>query len=225
MENKRCHRILFLQNVPRNVHLFGNARQALRNGVLSDDDCRSVLHLGRVETDGFHDAFQDRVEPSGANVFDRLIQQGGHSRNLPEGLVLKDEIDTLGTNELDLLADEVGHGFRQNLVQIVFSQSCELDADGQTSLQLRKQIADLDGVKGPGGNEQDVVRVHIPVFGIDGRPFDERQQITLDTLGTGIRRSATHSFPGGTNLVDLIDEDDAAFFDGCNGALFEINVF
>ena len=55
-------------------------------------------------------------------------------------------------------------------------------------------------------HEKNVVRAHHPVTRVDGRPFDNRQNVALHTLPRNIR-----TMPAFTprNLVNLIQENDS----------------
>jgi len=61
-----------------------------------------------------------------------------------------------------LLSDEVGGRLGQDPVQVVLRQALELHADRQAPLELGQQVRRLAGVERARGNEQNVVRVHVP---------------------------------------------------------------
>ena len=61
-------------------------------------------------------------------------------------------------------------------------QILQLDANRKPALQLGHQLAGLGAVKRAGGDEQDVVGLHVAVLGLHGRAFDDRQQVALHAL-------------------------------------------
>mmetsp|Transcript_96320 Transcript_96320/g.278041 ORF Transcript_96320/g.278041 Transcript_96320/m.278041 type:complete len:81 (-) Transcript_96320:554-796(-) len=79
-------------------------------------------------------------------------------------------------------------------------------------------------MEGPTCDKENIVSVDISVLCIDGRSFNQRKQIALDTFCTGIGRSRRKSFPRRANLVDFIDEHNSTLFNCCNCALFKIHV-
>ena len=80
----------------------------------------------------------------------------------------------------------------------------QLDADRKPALQLGHQIARLGPMEGPGGDEQHVIGLHVAVFRLHRRAFDDRQQVALHALprDVGPLRLAGH------DLVDLVEKDD-----------------
>ena len=66
-------------------------------------------------------------------------------------------------------------------------------------------------MKRAGGDEEDVIRLHHAVLRVDRRPFDDRQQIALHAFARNV--GAVRCLLAPRDLVDLIEEDDAALFD------------
>mmetsp|Transcript_3065 Transcript_3065/g.5020 ORF Transcript_3065/g.5020 Transcript_3065/m.5020 type:complete len:326 (+) Transcript_3065:322-1299(+) len=164
------------------------------------------------------------MESSGTNVFNRLVQQRCHAGHFTNGIVLHVQCDTFSGNELNLLTNKVRLWFRQNLVQIIFRQTLQFDSNWKTPLQLGQHVTRSDSMKGTTGHKQNVIRVDVAILSADSRSFNEGKQITLDAFGTGIGTARRKVFAG-TNLVNFINEDNATFFDCCNGLLFEIDIF
>jgi hypothetical protein len=69
-----------------------------------------------------------------------------------------------------------------------FGQRLQLDADRQAALQLGQQVRRLGDMERARGDEQDMVGLHRPVFGRDGRAFDQRQQVALHAFARHRRR-------------------------------------
>ena len=97
------------------------------------------------------------------------------------------ERQTLRRHQRLVLLDEARLRLRQDAAEILLGQRAELDADRQAALQLRQEVRRLRDMERAGRDEEDVVCLHRPVFGGDGRPFDERQQVALHALA---RRTA-----------------------------------
>ena len=87
-----------------------------------------------------------------------------------------------------------------------FSSALQLDADRQAALKLRQEVGGLGDVERARGDEQDVIRLHRPVFGRDRRAFDQRQQVALHAFAGN---AGAHAAVAGGDLVDLVEEDDA----------------
>ncbi|MDQ5988744.1 MAG: hypothetical protein CSYNP_04505 [Syntrophus sp. SKADARSKE-3] len=58
--------------------------------------------------------------------------------------------------------------FLEDPDEIVLAQRIKLHPDREAPLQLRDEVRRLGGAERPGGNEEDVVRPHHAVAGIDG---------------------------------------------------------
>ena len=71
------------------------------------------------------------------------------------------------------------------------AESVELDANRKASLQLRNEIGRLRDVKGAGRDEQDVIGPHHPVLRVDGRAFDDGQDVALHALAADVRTCAS----------------------------------
>ena len=65
-------------------------------------------------------------------------------------------------------------------------------------------------MKGPRGNEQDVIGLHHAVFGGNGGALDQRQQIALHTLA---RHVGTTAFRARSHLVNFVNEDNAVLLE------------
>ena len=71
------------------------------------------------------------------------------------------------------------------------------------------------------GNEENKVRVDIAVLGGDRAAFNQRQQVALHPLRGGI---CTAVVAGRHNLVNFINEHDAALLYGGDGLLGDVEV-
>ena len=72
----------------------------------------------------------------------------------------------------------------------------------------------LRHVERAGRDEQDVIGAHHPVLGVDGRAFDNRQDVALDAFAADVG-AVTALAPG--DLVDLVKEDDAGLLHAIDG--------
>ena len=98
----------------------------------------------------------------------------------------------------------------QDAHELGLAERLELDADRKAALQFGDQVRRLRHVKRAGGDEQDVIGPHHAVLGVDGRAFDDRQDVALHAFAADFRPVA--AFAAG-DLVDLVDEDDAGLLD------------
>ena len=122
--------------------------------------------------------------------------------------------DPFGRQQRGVLLDQRTLRLGEDADEVVADQRFELHPDREAPLKFRNQVGRLGHVKGAGGNEQDVIGLHHPVFRIDRRPFDDREDVALDTLAADIRTMA--AFAAG-HLVDLVDEDDPRLLDAVDG--------
>ena len=113
-----------------------------------------------------------------------------------------------------MLADQIGFRLGEDAAKIVAGEGLQLHADRQAALQFGQQVRRLGDVEGARGDEQDVVRLHRPVLGGDGRPLDQGQEIALHALARDVRPG-----PIGArgDLVDLVDEHDSGVFGQVDG--------
>ena len=111
----------------------------------------------------------------------------------------------LGREKRRVLLDERALRFGQDAYEILSAQRFELDANRKAPLQLRDQVRGFGDVKRAGGNEENVIRLDHAVLGVDGRAFDDGQDVALHAFAADIRPVAALA---PRHLVDLVDEDD-----------------
>ncbi len=133
-----------------------------------------------------------------------LVRQVGHGVDRGGSEL---EGDPLGRQEGLVLSDQGGAGLAENSDEIVAGQVLELDPDRKPSLEFGHQVRRLAAVEGTGGDEEDVVGLDRTIFGGDGRPLDDRQEVALNALARDVG-SATAAAVVAGDLVDLVDEDD-----------------
>ena len=114
----------------------------------------------------------------------------------------------------DVLLDQRVLRLGQDADEVVLAERLELDADREAALQLGDQVGRLRHVERAGGDEQDVIGAHHAVLGVDGRAFDDRQDVALHALAADV--GAVAALAAG-DLVDLVDEDDAGLLDALDG--------
>ncbi len=170
--------------------------------------CFSVAVRG-IEAEVFEDAFEDGVQPAGADVLGRSIHLEGQVGHGFDGGVGEFERDPLGAEQGLVLPEQRGSRLAEDAGEVVAGQVVHLDADREPALELGHQVRGLGAVERTGGDEQDVVGLDRPVLGVDGRPLDDRQQVALHALTRDVRAAARALVAG--DLVDLVDEDDARF--------------
>src|SRR5690606_41154782 len=72
-------------------------------------------------------------------------------------------------------------------------------------------------MEGAGGDEEDVVGLHAAVLRAHRRALDDRQKIPLDALARHVGPRGARLAAG--DLVDLVEEDDAALLTALDGEL------
>jgi len=178
------------------------------------DDHVLVAHLRGVEGELVEQAFEDGVEAPRADVLGAIVDRLGHGRDLVDGLVAHLDLESLGFEQRRVLADERVLRFGEDAHHVLARERFELDADGKSPLQLGDEIARLGDMKGAGGDEEDVMRFDRPILGGDGRALDDRQDVALHALARNVGSAALLA---AGDLVDLVDEDDAALFGAPDG--------
>jgi hypothetical protein len=91
-------------------------------------------------------------------------------------------VTPFGRHQRDVLLDQAGFGLGQDALEIVLLQRPKFDADRQAALQFGQQVGRLGDMERAGGDEQDVIGLHRPVFGRNRRALDQRQQVALHAL-------------------------------------------
>ena len=119
----------------------------------------------------------------------------GVARDLADRVVGELEVDVLRREERVVLLQERVLGLREDADEVLLGQGVELDADRKAALELRDQVRGLGDVERAGGDEEDVVGLHEPVLGVDGRAFDDRQEVALDALARDVRAAPPDSRP------------------------------
>ena len=107
------------------------------------------------------------------------------------------------------MLDQGGVRFLENTFEIVHRKRFQLNPYGQASLEFGNQIRRFRQMKSARGDEQDVIGFYHAVFGRDGAPFNERQQIALHPFTRNIGAGDVAALG---NFVDFINEYDAVLF-------------
>ncbi len=115
-----------------------------------------------------------------------------------------------GLHQRDILLDEARLRLGEDAAEIVARERAELDTDGKPALKLGQEVGGLGDVERAGRDEENMVGLHRPVFGADGRAFDQRQEVALHAFAADIGADALRAR---ADLVDLVEEDDAVILD------------
>ncbi len=128
----------------------------------------------------------------------------------------KRKLDVLGGQQRGVLADQRVLGLGEDPLELVGVEGLKLDPDRKAPLHLGDEIRRPRHVEGAGGDEQNVVGADDTVPGVDVGALDDRQQIALDALAGHIR-AAPAGILARTDLVDLVEKDDARLLDPFDG--------
>ncbi len=154
-------------------------------------------------------ALEHGVQPPRADVLRALVGHLGDAGDLRHRVLGEGQLHALGGQQRGVLADERVLRLAQDAHQILAAQRLQLHADGEAALQLGDEIAGLGDVEGARGDEEHVVRLHLAVLGVDGGALDDGEDVALHALAGHVRALALAALAAG-DLVDLVDEDDAA---------------
>ena len=141
----------------------------------------------RLETDVFKEPLKNRVKPAGSDVLRRLIHLKCAVGNLLNRVVAEGKVDALNLQQRFILPQQRSFRFDQDSYEVVAGEVCKFDSDWESALKLGHHVRRSTLVKCPGRDEQDVVRFQVAVFCLDGRAFDDWQQIPLHSLPTDVR--------------------------------------
>ena len=180
-------------------------------------DVRLVNHdalldqVGPLERHLVEQLLHHRVQPARADVLGALVDDAWRIGDpLRSASSVKTSVDALRLHQRHVLLDERAARFGENADELVLAERLELDANRETALQFRDEVRRLRDVKRAGRDEEDVIGPHHAVLRVDGRAFDDRQDVALHALAADVR--AVPAFASG-DLVDLVDEDDAGLLD------------
>ncbi len=126
----------------------------------------------------------------------------------------KREVHALGCHQRHVLRDQRAAGLGEDTHELGLTQGFELDADGKPSLELRNEVRWLGHVERAGSDEEDVIRSHHAVFGVDGCALHDRKNVALNAFATDVRSVAAFA---ACNLVDFVEKDDAGLLHSLDG--------
>ena len=136
----------------------------------------------------------------------RSLTSAAKSAMRPIAPSVNRSVSAFGREQRRVLLDERALRLGEDADEVLAAERLELDADRKAALQLGNQVRRLRDVERAGGDEEDVVGLDHAVLGVDGRAFDDRQDVALHAFAADVGPVAAFA-PG--DLVDLVDEDDA----------------
>ena len=174
-----------------------------------------VAQVGAFEADVLDDAFQDRVQPAGADVLRRCGSPRRRCRpaaSMPSGVNSSVTPSVASSSAYCLVSECFGSVRMRRKSALVRSVSSTRIGNRPCSSGIRSD--GLDRVKRPGRDEQDVVGPHRAVARVDRRAFDDRQQVALHALAGDVGPVARR---WAADLVQLVEEDDPLVLDQFDG--------
>src|SRR4029453_12295367 len=126
-----------------------------------------------------------------ADVLGPIVDDGREIRNSLNRIVGKPDFDPFGIHQGHILFDQSAARLGQYPDELVPAQRLELDTNRETPLKLRNEIRWLRHVKSTGCDEEDVIRSHHPILGVDSSTFDNRQNVALDAFAADVRAMAS----------------------------------
>ncbi len=91
----------------------------------------------RIKQNFFEQRREDRMQSSCTDIFDLLVHVGCHPGNFSDAVVCEFERDTLGREKSSVLFEESILRNRQDLYEILFGQTVQLDTNGEAALEFR----------------------------------------------------------------------------------------
>ena len=154
------------------------------------------------------------MQAAGPNVFGALVHHRRDPGDLLCGPRHKPQLHPFRCQEREVLGEERVAGLGENTDEVLTGKRVQLHADGKPPLKLGDQVRGFAHVERARGHKQDVIGADHPILGVDRAALNEGQQITLDALARHVR--AVHALAP-SDLVDLIDEDDAGLLHPAHG--------
>src|SRR6267142_397491 len=202
-----------LQNVAAQILVLDDIRELLGN-VGGVHLYVLFLQVGRFERNFVENFFENGVQAPRADIFCLLVHACGELRDGGDRIFGNVELDAFGLKERHVLLDERVLRLGENSNEIFFLQGLQFDANGQAALKFRNQIGRLGDVERTGSDEKNMVRSNHTVAGVDGRAFDDRQNVALHAFARDI--GAVAGFAAG-NLVDLVDKNNSHLLGALHG--------
>src|SRR5688572_15897171 len=120
---------------------------------------------------------EDRVQAACTNILGAVIDLSSKPGDLGQRVVSESERHFFGAEKIAVLGGQRMPGLAKNAHEVALGERLQLDAERESSLQLGNQIRRLTDMEGTGSDEEDMVRLHHPIFRVDGRPLDNRQKV------------------------------------------------
>src|SRR5471032_1738705 len=214
---KPAHTVGDLQDITGQVFVLRQFTQVAVDVLGVDHDHLVVVGTGQVagtERHLFQQALQQRVQAAGTDVLGLLVDLPGDLGNTLDAVRLELDRQAFGFQQCAILLGERGMRFAEDAFEVFRCQRLEFNADWQTTLQFRHQIARLAQVERAGGDEQDVVGLDHAQLGVDGAAFDQRQQVALHAFAGHIDAARVAALG---HFVDFVDEHDTVLLDRFQG--------
>ena len=182
-------------------------------------------HAGPSNRNFLKQPLHDGEEAARADILGPFVHLHRHLGDFLQAVFGEFDGEAFGGQQGLILPDQRAFRFRQDTDQIVFGQGAEFDADRKSPLELGNQIGRLRHMKGPGGDEEDMIRHDRAMFGGDGAAFHDGEQVALHAFSGHI---GSHGALAPGDLVDLIQEHNPGLFylsDGFPRGIIHIDQF
>ena len=117
---------------------------------------------------------QNRLQSSGTNIFHFAVYLESDAGQFTKGVVLETKFNLFSCQHgLILLGKGIFRLF-QDLVEIIFRETLQLNTNREAALQLRNQVARFGYVESTGSNEQNMVGMNNAILCIHRTAFHNR---------------------------------------------------
>src|SRR5882762_7478245 len=188
---KSCARRFLTESFLFSIFQFQGLQNVAAQILVLDDVCELLgdvggvnfhilfLEVGRFKRNFVKNFFENGVQAPRADIFCLLVYACGETGDGSDGVLGDVQLDAFGFQERDVLLDERVLWLGKNSNEIFFLERLQFDTNGQAALKFRDQVGRFRHVKRAGRDEKNMVGADHTVASVDGRAFDDRQNVAL----------------------------------------------